>query len=145
MDWSSSPTTHKITDTSLARMLIRLKLCRIRILILIHHDITESFLIILQHILLCLKQLYRFHAADHQSPMHCWHASVSRILHIPLQSSDGQSHPLLLRRYSSGVIISFFAEDMADKQITFFKYLRIQSADICRYPSSVSSDHQYRI
>ena len=37
----------------------QLKLYRIRILILIHHDITESFLIILQHIRLCLKKLYR--------------------------------------------------------------------------------------
>ena len=39
----------------------KLKLYGIRILILIYHNISKTFLIILQHIRLCLKQLNRLH------------------------------------------------------------------------------------
>ena len=39
----------------------QLKLYRIGILILIHHNITESLLVILQNVWLCLQKLHRLH------------------------------------------------------------------------------------
>ena len=54
-------TYHTDISVLLCQQIDQLKLYKVRVLVLVHHDIPEFILIIFQHIRVCLKKFYRFH------------------------------------------------------------------------------------
>ena len=54
-------TDHTDISVLLCQQIDQLKLYKVRVLVLVHHDIPEFILIIFQHIRVCLEKFYRFH------------------------------------------------------------------------------------
>lgn len=90
MDWIIV-THHAEVLVLSGQQLNEAELGRVGVLVLIHHNITEPFLIILQHLRIVLEQSTVF-MSDHQNPEHCSVLTVSDTPGRPLPPSGHDNH-----------------------------------------------------